>query len=154
MKGAFLMKKSDLWIGVCFLIAGTACLVGALMLSGTALGSLLCGLTGGIGVPGLVMVCKYLKWSSPKHAAEYRERLEQEQIELRDERKEMLRNKSGRYAYVFNLLVNCLALFVLASLDALKIVEIENLIILGLALWLLAQYFAGIVFYKILEKKY
>ena len=77
------MKKRDLWTGVAFLIAAAACLIGALMLSGTALGSLLCGMTGGIGVPGFVMVYKYFKWSSPKHAAEYRERLEQEQIELR-----------------------------------------------------------------------
>ena len=148
------MKKRDLWTGVAFLIAAAACLIGALMLSGTALGSLLCGMTGGIGVPGFVMVYKYFKWSSPKHAAEYRERLEQEQIELRDERKEMLRNKSGRYAYIFNLVVYCLGLFVLASLDALEIVEIESQIILWLALWVLAQYFTGIVFYKMLEKRY
>ena len=147
------MKKSNFWSGLVYALLGLAFLLAGLMWE-TRLSSLCVGFGAGMLSSGAVQLVRYRKWTRPENRDAYQERLEAEQIELRDERKEMLRNKSGRYAYVFNLLVNCLALFVLASLDALKIVEIENLIILGLALWLLAQYFAGIVFYKILEKKY
>lgn len=154
MRGEILVKKRDLWTGLLFTAAGILCIAGALLLRGVPLGDFLAGMSGGIGVPGVLMLYKYYKYTSPKHAAEYRERLEQEQIELRDERKEMLRNKSGRYAYVFNMLMNCVVMFVLSLLKTLGVLEVETWVVLGLAVWLLAQYFVGIIFYKVLERKY
>ena len=147
------MKKSNFWCGLTYALLGLAFLLAGLLWE-TRLSSLSVGFGAGMLGSGVTQLARYRKWTRPENAETYREKLEEEQIELRDERKEMLRNKSGRYAYIFNLVVNCLALFVLASLDALEIVEIESQIILWLALWVLAQYFTGIVFYKMLEKRY
>lgn len=147
------MKKHDLWTGVVFVIAAILCLSTVLLFE-TPLNSMLCGFTGAFGVPGIMMIYKYYKWSNPKTASEYRERLEQEQIDLRDERKEMLRNKSGRYAYIFSLVMNCILMFFLALLDTLGVIPESRWLIFATAVWLLVQYFAGFVFYWLLSRKY
>ena len=72
------MKKSDLWTGVLMILAGVAFLLAALLLD-TGLESIFCGFFGGFTAGGAGMLCKYYKLHSPKHAAEYREKLEQEQ---------------------------------------------------------------------------
>lgn len=147
------MRKSDLWTGVVFVAAAVLCLLTVWFFE-TPLNSMFCGFTGAFGVPGVVLIYKYFKWSSPKTSEVYRERLEQEQIDLKDERKEMLRNKSGRYAYIFNLALHCAVMFLLALLDTLGLMEGSRWLILSMAVWLLVQYFAGIVFYWLLNRKY
>ena len=153
MKGAILMKKSDLWTGVLFTAVSVACLIGGLV-EEPMLGSCLCGLAGALGVPGVMMLMKYYKWTRPQNVAAYQARLEQEQIDLQDERKEMLLNKSGRYAYIFNLVITCVVLFMLSLFSALEIITVENWLVLGLAGWLLVQYFTGVLFYWMLSRKY
>ena len=108
-KEGYSMKKSYLWTGLGMIVLGMIFLAIAIFWD-TPLGSLLCGFSGAFTAPGIVQVIKYVKWSNPKNAPLYRERLEEEQIELRDERKEMLRNKSGRYAYILGLLVAAAAM--------------------------------------------
>ena len=48
--------------------------------------------------------------------------MEEEQIELRDERKSMLRDRSGRYAYVLGMLLACAALVAFSILGKLGVV--------------------------------
>ncbi len=147
------MKKSDLWAGIGMVMIAALC--GATAFSfDTPAGSLLCGLAGALGVPGIAQIYKYFKWSRPEKAAEYQEHLEQERIDLQDERKEMLRNKAGRYAYVFILFMNCVLLFALTVLDTLGIVEADRWLIISLGVWLLVQYFAGVLIYDQLSRKY
>ena len=149
------MKKRDLWTGLCFILAGLACLARALLWE-TPLGSLLCGLCGAFTVPGVVQIIKYVKWTSPKNAPIYQERLEQEQISLRDERKAMLRDKAGRYAYILGLALVLIAEMVFAVLMELGVIGQEEglLIILLLAGYLVIEYLAGVVIFRCLEKKY
>ncbi len=149
------MKKSDLLTGAVFILAGLACLAGALLWE-TSLSSLLCGLCGAFIAPGVVQVIKYVKWTSPKNAPRYQERLEQEQIDLRDERKSMLRDKAGRYAYILGMALVVIAELVFAVLNELGLIGQEEgrLIILLLAGFLLFQFLAGIAIYHWLEKKY
>lgn len=148
------MKKSDLWFGIAMIAMGLACLAAVFL--NTLVSSLFAGLFGGLTVPGVMQVYKYCKYTSPKHAAEYQERLEQEQIDLRDERKEMLRNKSGRITYVLGLLVLAVSMTVFSFLGKLGIVEeaAARLLIFFLAAYLLFQLFAGILIYRLLETKY
>ena len=148
------MKKSDLWTGVVFILTGLLCLAAVFL--NTPVSSLFGGLCGAFTVPGVMQVYKYRKYTSPKHAAEYRERLEQEQIDLRDERKEMLRNKSGRIAYILGLLVLAVSMTAFSFLGKLGIVEesAARLLIFFLAGYLLFQLFAGILVYGLLETKY
>lgn len=149
------MKKSDLWTGAVFILTGLACLAGALLWE-TPLSSFLCGLCGAFTVPGIVQIIKYVRWTSPKNAPVYRERLEQERIDLRDERNSMLRDKSGRYAYVLGMLVLSAAMVVFYMLEAFGMIgEAETrLVILFLAGYLLFEFLAGIAICRWLERKY
>lgn len=149
------MKKRDLWIGVGMIAAGILCLLTALSWA-TPLGGLFFGLCGALTVPGIAQICKYVKWSSPERAPIYRQRLEQEKIDLRDERKSMLRDKSGRYAYILGLLTLTAVIIVMYFLEAFGVLgwEEARLIILFLGAYILFQAIAGVVIYRLLEKKY
>ena len=148
------MKKSDLWTGIVMIAVGLACLAAVFL--DTVLSSLFAGLFGAFTAPGLMQVYKYRKYTDPKHREEYQARLEQEQIDLRDERKEMPRNRSGRYAYLLGLLMVAAAIIACSILEAFGIIEEDaaRLAILSMAAYALFQLVAGIVIYKLLEKKY
>jgi len=149
------MKKRDLWTGVGMTAAGILFLLAALLWE-TPLESILYGLFGAFAAPGTVQIYKYVKWTNPKNAPVYRERLEQEQIDLQDERKSMLRDRSGRYSYILGLLAVAVAMLAFSVLDAFGVVgEAEaRLMILFLAAYALFQLVAGWVIYKRLEKRY
>lgn len=149
------MKKSDLWTGVGMTAAGILFLLAALLWE-TPLESILYGLFGAFAAPGTVQIYKYVKWTNPKNAPVYRERLEQEQIDLRDERKSMLRDRSGRYAYILGLLAVAVAMLAFSVLEAFGVVgEAEaRLMILSLAGYALFQLVAGWVIYRLLDAKY
>ena len=82
--------------------------------------------------------------------------MEEEQIELRDERKSMLRDRSGRYAYVLGMLLACAALVAFSILGKLGVVPeaAAELLVYFLAAFLLVEFAAGILIYKRLEKRY
>jgi len=149
------MKKSNLLFGVGMVAVGIVFLLTALLWD-TPLRSLLYGFAGAFTAPGIIQIGKYIKWTRPKNVPIYRERLEQERIDLRDERKSMLRDRSGRYAYVFGLAVLTAAVLVFSILEMLGIIgKAEGrLITLFLAFDLIVQYLAGIVFYQMLAKRY
>ena len=115
------MKKSYLWSGLGMIALGLVCLAASILWD-TPLDSLLCGFSGALAVPGAMQVWKYFKWTRLETADSYRRHLEEEQIELRDERKSMLRDKSGRYAYILGLLAAALAILVFSVLDAFGVV--------------------------------
>lgn len=80
------MKKSTLYTGIGFMLFGIACIALALTTEFKIEG-LLWGFGGaGIG-PGAMMIWKYIHWSRPENSNLYREKLKQEKIEMRDERK-------------------------------------------------------------------
>ncbi len=147
------MKKSNLVVGVLYIIAGLACLFIAVSFESKIEG-ILWGLAGaGIG-PGLAMVYKYFYWSSPKNKARYQEKLEIEKIEMHDELKTKIRDKSGRYAYMLGLLVICISMLVFSVLEGLEIIVEAKLIILFLFGYLVFQIVAGIVIFNHISKKY
>lgn len=148
------MKKSDLWTGIVMIAAGLACLAAVFL--DTVLSSLFAGLFGAFTAPGLMQVYKYRKYTDPKYREEYRARLEQEQIDLRDERKRMLRDRSGRIAYVLGLLFAAVSITAFSFLGKLGVVDeaASRLLIWFLAGDMLFLLLAGIVAYKLLERKY
>lgn len=149
------MKMRDLWTGVGMILAGILFLLAALLWE-TPLDGLLCGFCGAFTLPGIMQVCKYIKWSSPGNAPIYRERLERERIDLRDERKSMLRDKSGRYAYILGLLALTAAIVALYLLEKFEMLGVEETrpTVLFLGGYILFQLIAGIVIYRMLEKRY
>ena len=126
----------------------------AALLLDTPLASLFCGFAGAFGFPGLVQVMKYIKWTRPKNREAYARRLEEEQIELRDERKELLRCRAGRYAYVLGLVLCAAAIVASGVLDALGRLDCGRTLTLTLAVLLIVQYAAGLVIYRLLSRKY
>lgn len=146
------MKKSYLWTGVGMTALGLCCLLAALLWD-TPLDSILCGLFGALTAPGLLQIYKYFKWG---HSPEYRAKLEEEEIDLRDERKEMLRNKSGRIAYILGLLTVAVVMIVFSILDAFGVIgeDTAQCVVLSLAAYALFQLVAGWAIYRLLARKY
>jgi hypothetical protein len=138
------------------MIAGGILFLLAALLLDTPLDSLFCGFFGAFTGPGVMQVYKYVKWTKLETPDSYQRHLEEEQIELRDERKSMLRDRSGRYAYILGLLAVALALLVFSVLDAFGVVEEDtaSLMILFLAGYAVFQLVAGWVIYRWLEKRY
>ena len=149
------MKKRELWFGLGMIAGGILFLLAALLLE-TPLDSLFCGFFGAFTGPGVIQVYKYVRWTKLETPDSYQRHLEEEQIELRDERKSMLRDRSGRYAYILGLLAVALALLVFSVLDAFGVVEEDtaSLMILFLAGYAVFQLVAGWVIYRWLEKRY
>ena len=149
------MKKSYLWTGIGMIALGLVCLAVAILWD-TPLDSLLCGFSGAFAGPGAMQIWKYFKWTRLETPDSYRRHVEEEQIELRDERKEMLRNKSGRYAYILGLELAAVSIVVFSVLSKLGVVEEgAALLMVGfLAAFLVVEYAAGVIIYRMLEKKF
>lgn len=60
------MKKSNLITGILHVLFGVACLIVALLIE-TKLEGILWGFAGAGIFPGIMMICKYFYWSSPKN---------------------------------------------------------------------------------------
>ncbi len=147
------MKKDNLYVGLASLFIGGICLVIALNFE-SGIRSLLFGFAGaGIG-PGAVMLWKYYYWTRPENRKRYQEKIENENIELHDERKTMLRDKSGRYAYLIGFAVISVSMVVFSIMGNLNIIQNSRLIILYLGGYLVFQYIIGVVIFNHLNKKY
>lgn len=147
------MKKSNLWSGLAYVLLGLAFLLAGLLWE-TRLSSLGVGFGAGMLSSGVVQLVRYRKWTRPENREAYRERLEAEQIELRDERKTMLRDRAGRYAWLLGMALCALSIVVFGVLGMLEIVENTRIMVLFLAAYFIVQYGAGVYFYRRLEKKY
>lgn len=101
-----------------------------------------------------MLLWKYFYWSRPANTESYKEKLEQENINLHDERKEQLRCRAGRYAYVLGIVVCAVTIFVCGILEAVGYGENYKGLIIYLGLYMIFQYIAGIVIYRQLCRKY
>ena len=135
------------------MIIGIACLVFILLFE-TKLNSILSGFaTTGI-VFGAVMLWKYYYLTRPENKDKYMEKTQNENIELKDERKERLRDKSGRYAYILGIIVLSISIVVFSILGSLEIIDNSDLIVIYLGGLFVFQYVIGIIIYRYLSKKY
>lgn len=147
------MKKSSFWSGLVYFLLGLAFLLAGLVWE-TRLSSLCVGFGAGMLSSGIMQLVRYRKWTRPENRAAYREKLEEAQIELRDERKAMLRDRSGRYAWLLGMVLCAVSIVVFGVLGALEIVESARLMVLFLGAYLLVQHGAGVFFYRHLSQKY
>lgn len=147
------MKKSNLLTGILFILGGIILLCTAL-LTDSVLDSLLIGFAAAAVCPGTVMTCKYFYWSTPKNKERYQEKIETENIELHDELKTKLRDRSGRYAYAAGLMTVSVSIIIFSILGQLEIIDDSRLIVLYLGGYLIFQIVSGIVIFHQLLKKY
>ena len=146
------MKRSQLYCGIGYTIFGLVC-IGIALATDWDGESLLWGLAGaGIG-PGLSMIWKYFHWTRPGNREEYKEKLKQEKIELHDERKVMLRDKSGYMTYCIMLGVYCVLLLAFSAIDLFggwnPVARYMVILLLPL---LLFQFFCQSIIFKHLNK--
>ena len=153
MREVLTMKKSNLITGILYVLFGVACLLTALVIE-TKLEGILWGFAGAGIMPGLVMIYQYFYWSSPVNKERYAELMENKRIEVHDELKTMIRDKSGRYAYLLGLLVISFSILVFGILGALEVIANARMIVLYLSAYLLFQFIAGVVIFNQLMKKY
>ncbi len=147
------MKKSNLLEGILFVLGGTILLYIALF-TDSVLDSLLVGLAAGGICSGAVMTCKYFYWNTPENRARYQEKIANENIELHDELKTKLRDRSGRYAYAIGLMIVSVSIFIFSILGQLEMIDNARLIILYLSAYLLFQIIIGMIIFKQMLKKY
>lgn len=147
------MKKNNLLEGIAFVLGGFIILCIAL-LTASRIDSILIGLGAGGISSGIVMICKYFYWNTPENKERYEKKIENEKIELHDELKIKLRDKSGRYAYIIGILTITFSVFVFSILGKLEIIENSRLIVLYLSGYLFFQIVIGIVIFNQLLKKY
>lgn len=147
------MKKNYFFTGIVCLAIGI--LFGIITwLTDTKLESILWGFTGGGLGGGGMLLWKYFYWTRPNNKDKYTQRLENESIELHDERKEQFRNQSGRYAYILGLFTVSLSILVFSVLSSFEIIQHAKVLILYLAVYLVFQYVAGVLIFRYLNNKY
>lgn len=147
------MKKSSLITDFVYLAAGIILLTAAL-LTDSKLDSLLFGFAAAFICSGSVIICKYFYWNTPENKNRYLERLKNEKIEMQDELKVKVRDKSRRYAYIFGIVIISISLVIFSILGTLEIIDNSRIIILYLGEYLIFQIFAGIAIFNHLLKKY
>lgn len=147
------MKKSQLYISISYAMFGITCIVIA-ALNEFKLEGILWGLSGvGVG-SGFVLTWKYLYWSKPNNKNQYEEKIEQERIEMSDERKNMLRDKSGRITYRIMCAVYCILILVFSTVSTLGYFNpFSKYVVIGLVTLLVFQYICGILAFNNLNKR-
>ncbi|MCI8285395.1 MAG: hypothetical protein HFE90_09070 [Firmicutes bacterium] len=146
------MKKSNLMIGFAYFTAGIIGLTAAL--TDSKLSSLLFGFAAAFICSGSVIICRYFYWNKPKNKDRYLERLENEKIEMRDELKTKLRDRSGRFAYISGIVIISISIVIFSILGSLDIIDNSRIIVLYLGGYLVFQILAGIAIFNHLLKKY
>lgn len=146
------MKKNMLYVGIVYFICGIL-LVLLATFTEFSFEAFIWGLSGAALGPGVCMIFQYMYWSKPEKAVEYEEKIKNQRIEMKDERRIMLRDKSGRItnqimSYVFVILI-----FIVSILSVFSVVVISNWVLVVLGLLILFQFICGVVVYNKLDKK-
>lgn len=146
------MKRSNIIYGLTYIILSGISLYIAIIFDANKMSGVFYGLTGALGVGGIVSIAQYFYWK--RHNEKYEEKLEIERIEQQDELKQKLRDKSGRYAYLIGMSITALSIMAYSLLGVLNIMDTEYIVIY-LSIYLISQLFIGkIVFNHLLRKYY
>ena len=145
------MKRSNIIYGLtCIILSGISLYI-AIIFDANKMSGVFYGLTGALGVGGIVSIAQYFYWK--RHNEKYEEKLEIERIEQQDELKQKLRDKSGRYAYLFGMFITALSIMAYSLLGVLNIMDTEYIVIY-LSIYLISQLFIGRIVFNHLLRKY
>ena len=145
------MKRSNIIYGLtCIILSGISLYI-AIIFDANKMSGVFYGLTGALGVGGIVSIAQYFYWK--RHNEKYEKKLEIERIEQQDELKQKLRDKSGRYAYLICMSITALSIMAYSLLGVLNIMNTEYIVIY-LSIYLISQLFIGIIVFNHLLRKY
>lgn len=145
------MKRSNIIYGLTYIILSGISLYIAIIFDANKMSGVFYGLTGALGVGGIVSIAQYFYWK--RYNEKYEEKLEIERIEQQDELKQKLRDKSGRYAYLIGMSITALSIMAYSLLGVLNIMDTEYIVIY-LSIYLISQLFIGIIVFSHLLRKY
>lgn len=145
------MKRSNMIYVLIYVILSGISLYIAIIFDANKMSGVFYGLTGALGVGGIVSIAQYFYWK--RHNEKYEEKLEIERIEQQDELKQKLRDKSGRYAYLIGMSITALSIMAYSLLGVLNIMDTEYIVIY-LSIYLISQLFIGIIVFHHLLRKY
>lgn len=145
------MKRSNIIYGLTYIILSGISLYIAIIFDANKMSGVFYGLTGALGVGGIISIAQYFYWK--RHNEKYEEKLEIERIEQQDELKQKLRDKSGRYAYLIGMSITALSIMAYSLLGVLNIMDTEYIVIY-LSIYLISQLFIGIIVFHHLLRKY
>ncbi|APH15804.1 hypothetical protein HYI18_03080 [Clostridium botulinum] len=141
------MKKSMFYTGIGYLICSIALILFAKLGPDVSFKGVIIGFASSLILPGAIMIYKYIRWTKPQNIPIYEARIKEEQINLYDERKIMIRDKSGYITYTIMTWVLLFANLIFSTM------RIKTIVLVVLwSLWLF-QYICGVVVFKYLEKK-
>lgn len=105
---------------------------------------------------GMFMLYQYFHWKSPSKQEEYKEKIENETIELHDERKEMIRGKAARLSLLANWCLMSAIVVIVSLLGQFEVFPYEYAkpVIFGITIyWIISAIIMQII-YKFLCNKY
>jgi len=138
-------EKRNTNIGI--MLVGVLCVIGAFFVKEAYYANML--RSAGIAwiVSGAIQLRQVAYYSKPEHQAEYEEKQAQQRINLKDERKVMLRQMAGHRAYQ-------IMFFALLAVDLLfALLRVEWWITGILFLLWIGQYLLGVVLFRYYEKR-
>ncbi len=141
------MKKDMLYSGLGFVALGIVFLILYIITDGEGITSNFAGFAGGFAGPGVLMIYKYFHWSKPENKAAYEEKLKNEKINAKDERKVMLRRISGHVMYTITIIMLALSVFVLS------LIGVDKWVLLLIAVLLILEITGGQIIYRYYDKK-
>ena len=147
------MRKHDLIFGILSFIIGAVCL-SVMLLTETKLEMTLCWGAGYCLVLGIAKIGKYRWWNLPENRNTRDAMLESETIDRQDELKMKIRDRSGRYAYIFGQYIICAVAMILIVLSAWEISIGIDAVLYIFCGYLLLQIMAEKIVYKHISKKY
>ena len=128
------MKKNMLYVGIIYFICGIL-LVLLATFTEFSFEAFIWGLSGAALGPGVCMI------------------LQNQRIEMNDERRIMLRDKAGRITNQIMSYALVAIIFVVSVLTVFSVMVISRWVLIGLGLLLLFQFICGVVVYNKLDKK-
>ncbi len=115
---------------------------------------MLVGLGFTLSIAGILMIIRTLYYKQPKNADKYVDMLEMEEIDIQDELKEKVRDKTGRMFYRVNIVITIIVTITNVILDNFGIAINNVTLSICLSVYLAFQLIFGSVYYKRLLKKY
>ncbi len=152
MKRESHMKKSNLITGIAYVLAGILFFWASSL--DTPFQSIFAGLAGAGLAPGIAMLIKYFYWNKPENRERYADKMDQERIELHDERKEIIRGKAARYQCLLTLGILALSVFLFQILEILGAVAESRIFIIYLGLLFFLELLLSRLLYRWVERKY
>lgn len=116
--------------------------------------SLLAGFAGASFVGGSINLWHFYQSTRPENKEEYEEKQKNWETSQADQEKEALRDRAGRIAYKIGLVVIALAIVGFVLLDNIYLMENALVFVMFLLVFLLFQYFVGILIFQKLTDRY